>query len=175
MLCVSVALGNENIWEIFAHSPWMGRLWKLLIWSLLKWKVSYYNPVHIFIWALTSFKLNVMDRPTVHWLSLVALVLIIFWSLSFDPCPNHPICPSCQIVVLIWTQWRQHLSSSPFLWRVLVLIIPLLCPCHNCLSVSCVLLIIIVPSLVAFVLIPALSLCPCHRHPSCPCQIIRPR
>ena len=115
------------------------------------------TPLIFFVWALTSFKLNVMDRPTVHWLSLVALVLIIFWSLSFDPCPNHSICPSCQIGALIWTQWRQHLSSSPFLC-VLVLIIPLLCPCH-----------IVFPYLVSLSWLSFPLLCPSHNYLSVSC------
>ena len=62
MLCGSVALRNENIWEIF--EPWIGRLWKWLFWSLLKRRVwlasvqnfnfhSYY--VHVWRWWLPHF------------------------------------------------------------------------------------------------------------------------
>ena len=53
MLCGSVPQVNENIWEIF--SPWMGRLWKWLFWSLLKRRASLQNfnfhshPVCVFL------------------------------------------------------------------------------------------------------------------------------
>ena len=148
MLCVSVALGNENIWEIFAHAPWMGRLQKSLIWSRLKWKVSLASlqnftviPFMFFIWAFSSFKLW---NPLL-WIDPQCIVCpLIILSCSCCSCPHNLLILALVIqfallVILLsgfGHKWRRPLSSSPFLC-VLVFVIPLLCPCHNYLSVSC--------------------------------------
>ena len=69
MLCGSVALVNENIWELFA--PRIGRPWKWLFWSLLKrkvWLASTQNfnfhshSVRVFCWRTATFFTNIWGK-----------------------------------------------------------------------------------------------------------------
>ena len=122
-------------------------------WPLCKISIFTVIPFMFFVWALSSFKLW---NPLL-WIDpqCIGCPLIIL-SCSCCSCPHNLLILALVIqfallVILLsgfGHKWRRPLSSSPFLC-VLVFVIPLLCPCHNCLAVSCVLVMIIFPSLVS--------------------------